>query len=76
MAKKVGARSWGSIRELPSGNFQIRYPDPLGVYRNGRVTFTKKRLAEQELENIRIAIQKRLGQLITKLTKAFLNSKL
>jgi integrase len=58
MAKKVGARNWGSIRELPSGNFQIRYPDPFGVYRNGRVTFTKKRLAEQELENIRIAIQK------------------
>lgn len=58
MAKTKGARPWGNIRKLPSGNYQIRYTDQYGRAQKGRVTFTKKLLAQQELDNIRLAIQK------------------
>jgi integrase len=58
MAKTKGARPWGNIRKLASGNYQIRYTDQYGRAQTGRVTFTKKILAQQELDNIRLAIQK------------------
>lgn len=58
MAKTAGARTFGSIRPLPSGKFQIRYTDPHGISRTGRVTFTTRTLANRELDNIRLAIEK------------------
>lgn len=58
MAKTPGARAYGNIRKLPSGKFQIRYVDPYGINRTGRVTFSSKLLATKELENIRLAIEK------------------
>jgi hypothetical protein len=58
MAKTTGARSYGNIRKLPSGRYQIRYVDPNGINRTGRVTFTTKALANKEIENIRISIEK------------------
>lgn len=58
MAKTIGARAYGNIRKLNSGKFQIRYVDPNGINRTGRITFSTKALANKELENIRIAIEK------------------
>jgi len=58
MAKTQGARAYGNIRKLNSGKFQIRYVDPNGINRTGRITFSTKALANKELENIRIAIEK------------------
>ncbi len=58
MAKTPGARAYGNIRKLNSGKYQIRYVDPHGLSRTGRMTFTTKAMANRELENIRIAIEK------------------
>ncbi len=58
MAKTAGARTFGSMRKLNSGRWQIRYTDPNGISRTGRVTFTTKTLASRELDNIRLAIEK------------------
>jgi hypothetical protein len=37
-----GKRSWGSIRKLPSGRYQVRYLGPDREYRPAPVTFTTK----------------------------------
>ena len=53
----AGRRGLGSIRKLPSGKYQVRYTDPLGIRRTARTTFQTKSLAEFELTRIRGAIE-------------------
>jgi integrase len=57
MAKTKGARGFGSIDQLKSGNFRVRYTDPNGNSQRARTTFTTKREAEKELSRIRHAIE-------------------
>jgi integrase len=57
MAKTKGARGFGSIDQLKSGNWRVRYTDPNGNPQKGRVTFSTKREAEKELSRIRLAIE-------------------
>ncbi|MEU7916817.1 transposase [Microbispora bryophytorum] len=49
MANKAGHRRFGSIRKLPSGRFQIRYPGPDGKLRSGETTYERERDAERAL---------------------------
>ncbi|GAA1294038.1 putative prophage phiRv2 integrase [Planotetraspora silvatica] len=49
MASKDGRRRFGSIRKLPSGRFQIRYPGPDGQMRTGDTTYEQKREADKAL---------------------------
>ncbi|MFJ2578430.1 tyrosine recombinase XerC [Kitasatospora aureofaciens] len=47
MANNSGRRRrWGSVRKLPSGRFQARYPGPDGLLRNAEETFATKGDAE------------------------------
>ncbi|GAB2688402.1 tyrosine-type recombinase/integrase [Kitasatospora kifunensis] len=47
MANNSGRRRrWGSVRKLPSGRFQARYPGPDGLLRNADETFATKGDAE------------------------------
>jgi integrase len=41
MANKEGHRRFGSIRKLPSGRLQIRYPGPDGRMRTGQETYER-----------------------------------
>jgi hypothetical protein len=41
MANKHGHRRFGSIRKLPSGRYQIRYPAPEGRMRTGQETYPR-----------------------------------
>jgi hypothetical protein len=41
MANKEGHRRFGSIRRLPSGRLQIRYPGPDGRMRTGPETYER-----------------------------------
>jgi hypothetical protein len=52
MANKDGHRRFGSIRTLPSGRFQIRYPGPDGRLRTGADTYPDKRSADRALSLI------------------------
>ena len=58
MANKDGHRRFGSIRVLPSGRVQIRYPGPDGRMRTGADTYPDKRSADRALSLIE-------GQMIT-----------
>jgi integrase len=58
MAKTANARGFGNVRKLNSGKYQVRYTDPLGIARTGRITFTTKREAEFELSRVRESIEK------------------
>jgi hypothetical protein len=49
MAKKDGHRRFGSVRKLPSGRYQIRYPGPDGRMRPGPETYERKGDAEKAL---------------------------
>ncbi|MEU7877815.1 hypothetical protein [Microbispora bryophytorum] len=49
MANKAGHRRFGSIRKLPSGRFQIRYPGSDGKLRSGETTYERERDAERAL---------------------------
>ncbi|WP_406673854.1 tyrosine-type recombinase/integrase [Nonomuraea sp. N2-4H] len=49
MAKREGRRRFGSIRKLPSGRFQIRYPGPDGRLRTGTTTYRTKTDADRAL---------------------------
>ncbi|MET8160392.1 site-specific integrase [Sphaerisporangium sp. NPDC005289] len=49
MANKDGRRRFGSIRKLPSGRFQIRYPGPDGQLRTGESTYATERDADKAL---------------------------
>ena len=42
MANKEGHRRFGSVRRLPSGRYQIRYPGPDGRMRTGPETYERK----------------------------------
>ncbi len=52
MANKDGHRRFGSIRKLPSGRLQIRYPGPDGRLRTGADTYPDKRSADRALSLI------------------------
>lgn len=58
MPNKDGHRRFGNIRELPSGRFQIRYPDPDGRMRAGGSTYPDRKSADRALTLIE-------GQMIT-----------
>jgi hypothetical protein len=45
-------RSFGRVRQLPSGRWQARYPGPDGQQRTGPSTFDRKRDAEQFLVEV------------------------
>ena len=49
MANKVGHRRFGSIRQLPSGRYQVRYPGPDGRIRSHPETFARKGDASRTL---------------------------
>lgn len=53
----AGRRGLGPIRNLPSGKYQVRYTDPLGIRRTARTAFQTKSLADFELTRIRGAIE-------------------
>ncbi|MET7462435.1 site-specific integrase [Nonomuraea sp. NPDC005501] len=52
MPNKPGKRRFGSIRQLPSGRFQVRYPGPDGKIRLGENTYARERDAEKALSLI------------------------
>ena len=56
MANKDGHRRFGSIRRLPSGRFQIRYPGPDGRLRTGTDTYENKGSADRALSLIEAQI--------------------
>ncbi len=49
--------SWGSVRKLPSGRYQIRY-DVGGDHRTGEVTYTTKREAHSALATLRTDLER------------------
>ncbi len=49
MANKEGHRRFGSIRRLPSGRLQIRYPGPDGRMRTGQETYERSSDADRAL---------------------------
>jgi hypothetical protein len=49
MANKDGHRRFGSIRKLPSGRYQIRYPGPDACVRTGPDTYARVSDAERAL---------------------------
>lgn len=49
MANKDGHRRFGSVRKLPSGRFQARYPGPDGLLRKAPRTFATRNEAERYL---------------------------
>ena len=59
VAKTPGARGFGSIRKLKSGNYQVRFTDPNGNAQTARGTFASKKAAEFELSRIKSAIDGR-----------------
>jgi integrase len=56
MANKKGHRRFGSVRKLPSGRFQIRYPGPDGRMRTGPDTYARTSDADRALTLIEAAI--------------------
>jgi len=60
MANKDGHRRFGSIRKLPSGRHQIRYPGPDGRMRTGKETYERSSDAEKAL--VLIEAQMTLGE--------------
>ena len=49
MANKEGHRRFGSVRKLPSGRYQIRYPGPDGRLRTGSETYSRRGDADRAL---------------------------
>ncbi|MGC4852260.1 tyrosine-type recombinase/integrase [Micromonospora sp. DT4] len=49
MANKEGHRRFGSVRKLPSGRYQARYPGPDGQMRNAPETYARKSDADRYL---------------------------
>ncbi|MET7990298.1 tyrosine-type recombinase/integrase [Amycolatopsis sp. NPDC005232] len=56
MANKHGHRGFGSVRQLPSGRWQARYPGPDGITRTAPNTFDTKRTAERWLSEVETQI--------------------
>ncbi|MDR5692102.1 site-specific integrase [Agromyces indicus] len=51
--QKVNRASFGSVRKLPSGRWQARYPDPAGRAMTAPSTFTTKRDALDHIAGVR-----------------------
>jgi integrase len=60
MANKDGHRRFGSVRRLPSGRLQIRYPGPDGRMRTGPETY--ERISDADKALVLIEAQLTLGQ--------------
>jgi hypothetical protein len=60
MANKDGHRRFGSIRRLPSGRLQIRYPGPDGRMRTGPETY--ERISDAEKALVLIEAQMTTGE--------------
>src|SRR5919198_3052879 len=58
MANREGHRRFGSVRQLPSGRWQARYPGPDGRLRSAPETFARKRDAERYLTMVESAMAK------------------
>ncbi|MEV8606868.1 tyrosine-type recombinase/integrase [Amycolatopsis sp. NPDC051373] len=56
MANKHGHRGFGSVRQLPSGRWQARYPGPDGITRTAPNTLDTKRTAERWLSEVETQI--------------------
>jgi integrase-like protein len=56
MPNKQGHRRFGSVRKLPSGRYQVRYPGPDGRLRSHSQTFDRKGDAERALSLIEAQI--------------------
>ncbi|MEV6895916.1 tyrosine-type recombinase/integrase [Amycolatopsis sp. NPDC051372] len=56
MANKHGHRGFGSVRQLPSGRWQARYPGPDGITRTAPNTFGTKRTTERWLSEVETQI--------------------
>ena len=52
MANKSGRRRFGSVRQLPSGRYQVRYPGRDGQTRTAQETYERKGDAEKALSVI------------------------
>jgi integrase len=59
MANKDGHRRFGTIRKLPSGRYQVRYPGPDGLLRNAPETFARKGEAERYLSLVEVQMSRR-----------------
>jgi integrase len=59
MANRDGHRRFGTVRKLPSGRYQVRYPGPDGVIRPGETTFARKAEADRYLSLIETQLAKR-----------------
>jgi len=58
MANREGHRRFGSIRRLPSGRLQIRYPGPDGRMRTGQETYERSSDADRALVLIEAQLTK------------------
>jgi integrase len=56
MANRDGHRRFGTIRKLPSGRYQVRYPGPDGLMRPAPQTFERKADADRYLTLIEAEI--------------------
>jgi hypothetical protein len=59
MPNKAGHRRFGTVRKLPSGRYQVRYPGPDGLLRPGEETFARKGEAERYLTIVEAQMAKR-----------------
>lgn len=59
MANKDGHRRFGTVRKLPSGRYQARYPGPDGLVRNAPDTFARKSEADRYLTLVEAQIARR-----------------
>ena len=51
--QKMNRQAFGSVRQLPSGRWQARYPDPAGRPMTAPVTFPTKREAQDHIAGVR-----------------------
>ncbi len=51
--QKSNRASFGSVRKLPSGRWQARYPDPAGRAMTAPSTFATKREAQDHIAGVR-----------------------
>ncbi|WFE25764.1 tyrosine-type recombinase/integrase [Solwaraspora sp. WMMD791] len=59
MANRPGRRRFGSVRKLPSGRYQARYPGPDGQLRSAPETFARKSDAERYLSLVESQLARR-----------------
>lgn len=51
-------RRFGSVRKLPSGNWQVRYPGPDGILRSDEQTYPSKTEASERLVDIEAEVRR------------------